>query len=82
MPIPLDCTDGFNDAYYGRPEMLLDPAARQACSAWGFVDQASVARFEDRLRGDLNSGTWDARFGELRTRPSFKGALRLVAARR
>jgi hypothetical protein len=21
--VPLDCTDGFNEAYYGRPEMLL-----------------------------------------------------------
>ncbi|MFD9428522.1 MULTISPECIES: hypothetical protein [unclassified Streptomyces] len=38
VPIPLDCTDGFDEAYYGRPEMLLDPAARQACSAWSFVD--------------------------------------------
>src|SRR5260370_17009733 len=37
VPIPLDCTDGFNDAYYGRPEMLLDPAARLACSAWRFL---------------------------------------------
>ncbi|MEZ5264406.1 MAG: hypothetical protein R2755_22100 [Acidimicrobiales bacterium] len=33
VPVPLDCTDGFNGAYYGRPERLLDPAARQACSA-------------------------------------------------
>jgi SAM-dependent methyltransferase len=33
VPIPLDCSDGFNEAYYGRPEMLLDPQARLACSA-------------------------------------------------
>lgn len=24
IPIPLDCTDRFSEAYYGRPEMLLD----------------------------------------------------------
>ncbi|MFC5664984.1 hypothetical protein ACFP3U_18600 [Kitasatospora misakiensis] len=33
VPIPVDRTDGFNEAYYARPEMLLDPGARQACSA-------------------------------------------------
>ncbi len=82
VPIPLDCTDGFNDAYYGRPEMLLDPAARNACSAWSFVDAVDVARFEARLRGDLQSGAWDARYGPLRTRASFSGALRLLVARR
>ena len=27
VPIPLDCTDGFNEAYYGRPEGLLDPGS-------------------------------------------------------
>jgi len=30
--IPLDCTDGFQEAYYGRPEALLGPEARRACS--------------------------------------------------
>ena len=25
--IPIDCTDGFNEAYYARPEQLLDPGA-------------------------------------------------------
>jgi SAM-dependent methyltransferase len=81
VPIPLDCTDGFNDAYYGRPERLLDPGARQANSAWGFVAPAAVERFERHLRGDLESGAWDARFGHLRTQPRFDGALRLVVGR-
>ena len=30
VPIPLDCRDGFNEAYYGRPEMLLDEDARKS----------------------------------------------------
>jgi SAM-dependent methyltransferase len=81
VPIPLDCTDGFNDAYYGRPERLLDPGARQANSAWGFVEPAAVAAFERRLRADLESGAWDARFGHLRTQPYALGALRLVVGR-
>jgi len=41
VPIPLLCQDGFNEAYYGRPEKLLDDEARPACSAWSFVDEAA-----------------------------------------
>ncbi len=82
VPIPLDCTDGFNEAYYGRPERLLDPAARLACSAWSFVPAAAVTRFEARLRRDLDDGTWDARYGGLRTQPCFDGSLKLVVCDR
>ncbi|MFD4240495.1 class I SAM-dependent methyltransferase [Streptomyces sp. NPDC058525] len=80
VPIPLDCTDGFNEAYYGRPEMLLDPAARQACSAWSFVDDGVRERFDVSLRRDLESGAWDERFGHLRTQPTFEGSLVIVRA--
>jgi len=78
IAIPHDCTDGFGEAYYGRPEMFLDPDARRANSAWSFVDAAVVRRFEERLREDLESGAWDARHGSLRTQTAFDGSLRLV----
>ncbi|MFJ3901694.1 class I SAM-dependent methyltransferase [Streptomyces sp. NPDC090025] len=78
VPIPFDCTDGFNEAYYGRPELLLDPAARQACSAWSFVDDATREHFDRTLRRDLASGAWDERFGHLRTRPTYEGSLVVV----
>ncbi|MFE4265354.1 class I SAM-dependent methyltransferase [Streptomyces sp. NPDC056883] len=80
VPIPLDCTDGFNEAYYGRPELLLDPAARQACSAWSFVDDAVREHFDRTLRRDLASGAWDERFGHLRTQPTYEGSLVIVRA--
>jgi SAM-dependent methyltransferase len=78
LPIPLHCADRFNDAYYGHPEGLLDPAARAVNSAWSFVDEAAVDRFTERLAADLASGEWDRRFGALRTQPHFEGALVLV----
>ena len=28
VPIPADCTDGFGEAFFGRPERMLDPAVR------------------------------------------------------
>lgn len=78
VPVPLRCRDGFNEAYYGRPEALLDPAARLACSSWSLVPEAAVRRFVQHLSSDLASGRWDARFGHLRTQPFFDGPLRLV----
>jgi len=78
LPIPLNCVDGFNEAYYGRPEMFLDPGARRANSAWSFVDPDAEAQAVERLRADLESGVWDARYGSLRTQSHFEGSLLLI----
>jgi SAM-dependent methyltransferase len=81
VPIPLNCTDGFSEAYYGRPECLLDPGARRANSAWSFVEAQAEARFVDRLDADLRAGAWDQEHGALRSLPSFEGSLRLLVGR-
>lgn len=81
LPIPLRCVDGFSEAYYGRPEMLLDAGARRANSAWSFVGPSVVERFARRLGADLASGAWDDRHGHLREQPTFDGSLRLIVAR-
>jgi hypothetical protein len=78
VAIPLDCVDGFTEAFYGRPERLLDPAVRKAQSAWGFVAAGAEARFEVLLAADLASGAWDERYGALRSQPFYEGSLRLV----
>ena len=80
VPVPLECTDGFVEAFYGRPEALLDPAVRTAQSAWGFVARAAEERSMRRLGDDLASGVWDDRHAELRTQPQYVGSLRLVVA--
>lgn len=82
VPIPLECSDGFNEAYYGRPEGLLDAGARLACSAWSFVEPSVAAGYAARLHEDLVSGAWDLRFGHLRTQPWFDGSLRLIVGNR
>ncbi len=81
IPIPFDCRDGFNEAYYGRPECLLEPATRLACSSWSFVDATATARFEAMLGADLTSGAWDAEWGTLRSTPVYDGSLRLIISR-
>lgn len=80
LPIPLLCADGFSEAYYGRPEMFLDPGARTANSAWSFVAENAATRAVERLRGDLASGAWDEAHGRLRTMPHYQGSLVLVTA--
>jgi SAM-dependent methyltransferase len=80
VPIPLDCSDGFNEAYYGRPEQLLVPEARQACSAWSFVDAALAQGYTDGLASDLRSGIWDEHHGSLRKEAFFHGSLVLIRA--
>ncbi|NLR97672.1 class I SAM-dependent methyltransferase [Rhizobium sp. P38BS-XIX] len=81
VPIPLNCIDGFGEAYYGRPERMLDPGARLANSAWSFVDPSIGERFVADLGRDLADGSWDRRYGDLRSQPFFEGSLRLVIAR-
>ena len=78
VPIPLHCRDGFNEAYYGRPEAFLDPEARLACSSWSLVPKAVVERFVRDLSHDLASGVWDRRYGHLRAQAFFDGPLRLI----
>ena len=79
--IPVDSTDGFGQAFFGRPERLLEPEVRRAMSAWSFVEPAAVSRFETDLRRDLESGAWDEKYGSFRALTEFDGGLRLVISR-
>jgi Methyltransferase domain len=81
VPIPLHCKDGFNEAYYGRPERLLEEGARLACSAWSFVDPSLTDSYVRELRRELENGSWDSKYGHLRIQPQFEGSLRLIVSR-
>lgn len=80
IPIPLNCTDGFQEAFYGRPEAFLSEHVRKAQSAWGFLNADKITQLVNRLEKDLQSGAWDKKFGHYRTQPWFTGALRLIIA--
>lgn len=45
IPVPFDCVDGFQEAFYGRPEAFLKKEVRLSQSAWGFLSE----EVEDRL---------------------------------
>jgi SAM-dependent methyltransferase len=78
IPTPGDCVDGFFEAFWRRPEALLDPAVRSAQSVWALLQRDAEQRIVARLAAALDSGAWDAEHGHLRALDSFDGALRLV----
>ena len=81
VPVPARCRDGFLMSFWDRPELVLDPEARAATSGFARLSGQIQERICQALGADLRSGTWDDRYGELRTMPEFDSGLRLVLAR-
>lgn len=65
VPIPADCADGFNAAYWRRPRAYLDPQVWRPMSALALIPEADRTDGMRRLRADLDSGDWDRRWGHL-----------------
>lgn len=80
VPVPVDCVDGFGEAFYARPEAFLSPEVRAATSGFGLTDPAAVQRGLERLEDDLASGAWDEAYGHVREQPQYDGAMRLITA--
>ncbi len=78
VPVPFDCADLFNEAYFARPEGLLEAEARTACSSWSFVGPEVTQRFVEALGADLADGAWDRKHGRFRTLPTLPDPIRLV----
>lgn len=80
IPTPADCADGFFEAFWNRPEALLDPEVRASQSMWALLEPGLEQQMVDRLAEALDSGAWDAEHGHLREQQSLDGALRLVVS--
>src|SRR5947208_446366 len=80
VPTPADCADGFFEAFWNRPEALLDSGVRASQSMWRLLDAGVEQRIVERLEADLASGAWDAVHGQLRGQAELEGALRLVVS--
>jgi SAM-dependent methyltransferase len=78
VPIPHDCTDGFLYSYWRRPRAYLDPHVRKGISTfWKMQDvEAGLAR----LANDLDSGAWDARYGDMLELDELDAGYRLIIA--
>lgn len=80
IPVPADCSDAFLMAFWNRPELVLDPAARAATSGFAQLPSAVEERIVSQIATDLADGTWDRRHGHLRRLSAFDSGLRLIRA--
>jgi hypothetical protein len=82
VPLPRDCTDGFQEALWARPEWFLEPEVRRASSAFAFLDPAVIDAAVGRLAADLADGSWYERHADLLERSSMDLGCRLIVAGR
>jgi SAM-dependent methyltransferase len=82
VPIPADCADGFEAAYWRRPEAILDPAIWRATSALSLIHACDRAAGMARLSADLASGRWHQRYGHLLALDELDVGYCIVVARR
>ena len=80
VPIPIDCTDGFGAAFWGRPEAYLNPQVQQGMSWLAQLPPEALARGAADLAADLGSGEWDRRYGHLRQLHELDVGYRLITA--
>jgi SAM-dependent methyltransferase len=78
VPIPHDCADGFMGAYWRRPAAYLDAGARRGISRFQLCEDVSPL---EGLRRDLDSGAWEARYGEMLRADEWDLGYRLVVGR-
>jgi DNA-binding transcriptional MerR regulator len=80
VPVPWDCADGLFEAYWRRPEAYLHDQVRRAMSVWTKVGPQAERRTVDALRGDLATGRWADRNGDLAGLEEADYGLRLLVA--
>jgi SAM-dependent methyltransferase len=80
LRVSVDCVDGIPEAFIARPEAYLDPKVRRNMSPFRLLAEDQVAAGVARLRRDLASGNWDARYGDLRRASDLDVGLRIVVS--
>lgn len=78
VPIPHDCADGFDIAFWRRPHAYLKPEVLASMSNFAALDPAERAAGLRKLADELADGTWSARFGDLLKLNELDLGLRLV----
>ena len=78
LPIPADCSDGFLGAYWRRPSEYLRATVRTAISMFSKIDSAAGI---ERLRRDLENGSWMEKNSPLLELPQLDIGYRLIVGR-
>lgn len=78
--IPHDCADGFLGAQWRKPEAYLDQDVRQGISCFHRMSDEDVEQGVDALRRDLDSGEWNAKYGDLLGRDFLDLGFRIIVS--
>jgi SAM-dependent methyltransferase len=78
VPIPRDVRDWTLMSFWAHPDRVLDASARGATSGFARMSAVVVNRVVAAVTRDLEDGTWDARYGNLRGLDTYDAGLRLV----
>lgn len=75
-----DTPDWTIASFWAHPERVLDEGARNATSGFARMERSVVDRVVGEVSRDLDSGTWDRRYGHLRELEEFDAGMRLIVA--
>jgi SAM-dependent methyltransferase len=80
VPIPSDCVDGFEGAFWQRPQAILEPSVWRGISVLSLIPDADRRRGMLDLAADLGSGRWHRMFGHLLDQSELDVGYRLLVA--
>lgn len=78
VPVTRSTPDWTLLSFWAHPERVLDATARAATSGFARMPPAVVDRVVANVRRDLEDGTWDRKYGDLRELPECDVGLRLI----
>ena len=82
VSIPHDCIDGFQGAFWRRPEAYLDPRVRSGISTLAVMSPDERDEGLGRLAADIQSGAWEDRHRSLLDLDELDLGYRLIVATR
>jgi SAM-dependent methyltransferase len=77
---PADTQDWTLGSFWAHPERVLDADARSATSGFARMPKHVVQRVVETVGSDLETGVWEARYGELRHLKEYDVGVRVVIA--
>ncbi len=78
VPVPWDCTDGFQAAYWRRPEFYLLPNVRNSISTFAQMPKSAVEQGISALANDIETGSWHRRYANLLNKTEMDFGYRLI----
>lgn len=82
VPIPWDCLDGFPEAYWRRPNEVLDPVVWKSVSILTLIPEYERTKGLNRLALELRNGQWRKKYGHLLKLEEYDMGIRLVVWRK